>query len=418
MSRQEATQQYMKALKQGRKTYKDCVLHGRYPYPQILDDILDDAMVAGRVDLGVVEIPTGQIVGTRTLGRRSAFAADFMPLLDANTEFAMKWVSLCAAHLGDEGIREPIRCYEYLGRFYVQEGNKRVSVLKSFGAPTISSYVIRVVPQWSEDPEVRAYYDFLEAYRHTSLYQVRFTRPGSFEKLQAALGYDPGHDWTQDERRKFLAGLAWFTEAFEKAGGKALPITPADALLVWLKVYLFDQLMGAKAELQKTVQVLWPDIKGLAEPEPITVTTEEQADEAPGAGLRKFYPYYTQDMIVSVPDEVAQLLQELTREDDARRIRTYRHKAVYSLELLSEIREFPSDEPLPEDILEQSSTRELLYKGLESLPEKQRSRLIAYYFLGMNKVEIAHSEGCNPAAIVRSIQHGEEALKKFFKKFG
>ena len=130
------------------------------------------------------------------------------------------------------------------------------------------------------------------------------------------------------------------------------------------------------------------------------------------------YPYYTQDKIVSVPEEVAQLLQELTREDDARRIRTYRHKAVYSLELLSEIREFPSDEPLPEDVLEQSSTRELLYKGLESLPEKQRSRLIAYYFLGMNKVEIAHSEGCDPAAIVRSIQHGEEALKKYFKKFG
>lgn len=29
--------------------------------------------------------------------------------------------------------------------------------------------------------------------------------------------------------------------------------------------------------------------------------------------LRKYYPYYTQDKIVSVPDEVAQLLRELTR---------------------------------------------------------------------------------------------------------
>ncbi len=284
MSRQEAAAQYQKALKQGRKTYKDCVLHGRYPYPQILDDILDDAMVAGRVDLGVVNIPMDKIVGTRTLGRRSAFAADFMPLLDVNTEFGMKWVSLCQDHLGDEGIRDPIRCYEYLGRFYVQEGNKRVSVLKSFGAPVVASYVIRAIPKWSEDPEVRAYYDFLEAYRHTGLYQVAFTRPGSFDKLQVALGFDPDHDWTQDEQRKFLAGLTWFSEAFDKAGGKELPITPADALLVWLKVYPFSQLSASRAELLKTVQGLWADIKGAAEEEPISVTTED-ADEPPATGL-------------------------------------------------------------------------------------------------------------------------------------
>ena len=65
-------------------------------------------------------------------------------------------MALCAAHLGDEGIRDPIRCYEYMGRFYVQEGNKRVSVLKSYGAPTIPGYVIRVVPAWSDDPAIRA----------------------------------------------------------------------------------------------------------------------------------------------------------------------------------------------------------------------------------------------------------------------
>ena len=133
--------------------------------------------------------------------------------------------------------------------------------------------------------------------------------------------------------------------------------------------------------------------------------------------LRKYYPHYAQDMMVEVPDEVAELLQEFTRAEDARRIRTYRHKAMYSLELINEIREFPAEGPLPEEILEQSHMRELLYKGLRSLPEKQRSRLIAYYFLGMSKAEIARTENCNPATITRSIEHGEAALKKFFKKF-
>ena len=83
--------------------------------------------------------------------------------------------------------------------------------------------------------------------------------------------------------------------------------------------------------------------------------------------LRKYYPHYAQDMIVEVPDEVAELLQEFTRAEDAWRIRTYRHKAMYSLELMNEIREFPAEGPLPEEILEQSHMRELLYKGLRSL---------------------------------------------------
>lgn len=133
--------------------------------------------------------------------------------------------------------------------------------------------------------------------------------------------------------------------------------------------------------------------------------------------LRKSYPNYTHDVMVQVPDEVADLLQELARAEDALRIRTYRHKAMYSLELMNEIREFPAEGPLPEEILEQSNMRELLYKGLQSLPEKQRSRLIAYYFLGMSKAEIARSEGCNPATISRSIERGEVALRKICEKF-
>ena len=37
--------------------------------------------------MGVLEIPTEQITGTKTAGRRSAFAADFMPLLGEDSEF-------------------------------------------------------------------------------------------------------------------------------------------------------------------------------------------------------------------------------------------------------------------------------------------------------------------------------------------
>jgi len=184
VSRQEANELYREALKQGQKHHKKCVVRGSYPYLQVLDEILDDSLVAGRVNLGVLEIPIEQIVGTKTEGRKNAFAANFMPLLPVDSEFAAKWISLCEAHLGEDGIRDPIRCYEYLGRFYVQEGNKRVSVLKSLGAPTIAAYVIRVVPVWSQDPAVERYYEFLQFYEVSQLYQVMFTQPGGYARLQ------------------------------------------------------------------------------------------------------------------------------------------------------------------------------------------------------------------------------------------
>jgi len=282
LSRQEAAAQYGAALKQGRKAYKEALLQGRYPYPQVLDEIISDSMVAGQLDLGVVEIPTDQITGTKTAGRQTAFSAGFYPLLDPDTEFAGKWMDLCQAHLGDEGIRDPIRCYEYLGRFYVQEGNKRVSVLKSYGAPTVLASVIRMIPVWSEDPEILAYYEFLDSYPKTGLYRVRFRRAGSFAKLQKALGFDPDHVWTLEERRRFAAGFTYFQEPFRKLGGDSLPITTADALLVWLKVYSFDQLIRLPAaELSKSVRAVWADIKAL--PEPIAVRTDTPPEgKAPG----------------------------------------------------------------------------------------------------------------------------------------
>lgn len=290
MSRQEAISQYASALKQGRKSYKEALVRGRYPYPQVLDEIISDSMVAGQTELGVMEIPIDQIVGTKTAGRRSAFSADFLPLLDPDTEFAGKWVSLCEAHLGDEGIRDPIRCYEYFGRFYVQEGNKRVSVLRSYDAPTIPAYVIRMIPVWTEDPAVAAYYEFMESFPRTKLYRTRFTRAGSFVKLQKALGYEPDHVWTEDERRRFTAGHTYFQDAFWKLGGRELPVTTADALLVWLKVYHFDDLISLPAaELLKSVKAVWADIKAL--PEPIAVRTgAPEAREEGGLLGRIFRP--------------------------------------------------------------------------------------------------------------------------------
>lgn len=277
MSRQEALEQYQRSLKAGQKCYRADVAHDRYPYPPVLDELLDTSKTAGQVEMGLIEIPAELIVGTKTAGRKSTFASNFMPLMDPDSEFGSKWIQLCSAHLSEQGITDPIRCFEYLGKFYVQEGNKRVSVLKSYEASSIPGNVIRVVPAWSEEPEIQLYYEFMHYYQLTGLYQIRFTRLGSSAKLQAALGYDAGHVWTQDERVMFLSRFSRFRDFFRKQGGEELDITACDALLVWLRVYSFRELKDMTAsELHKSLERIWPDVELQENDSAIVISAEPQ----------------------------------------------------------------------------------------------------------------------------------------------
>jgi hypothetical protein len=133
--------------------------------------------------------------------------------------------------------------------------------------------------------------------------------------------------------------------------------------------------------------------------------------------LRDYYPFYTSDVIVEVPDEVALLLREYTLLEEAYRIRTYRYQAFYSLEGHEGIeRDALMDQPTPEEILEQQQTSELIFKGLSALSEKQRHRIYEHFFLGMSKADIARKEGCSENSVKDSIRRGLRSLEKYFEK--
>ena len=201
---QEAQEEYVLALRQGQREYKARVAAGKDPYPKVLDVILENCQTGAVIDIGVVEIPAEQIVGIKSAGRTNAFSAGFLPLLPQESEFASKWINLCAAHLND-GIQDPILCYEYLGEFYVQEGNKRVSVLRHMGATRIPGVVKRVMPLQDDSERVRAYYEFLDFYRCSGIYTVQFRQPGDYAKLMSFLGKAPGEAWSDREKRTFSA---------------------------------------------------------------------------------------------------------------------------------------------------------------------------------------------------------------------
>lgn len=269
----EASEQYKKALKQGQKYYNSAVSAGRYPYLPVLDELFDELDAVSRTELGLVEVPAERIVGVKVAGRRSAFAGNFMPLLAPDTEFGRKWTSLCAAHL-DEGIHDPVQCCEYMGRFYVLEGNKRVSVLKSFQNPSVSALVTRLVPPLTDEPEVRAYYEFLRFYELSGTYAVSFDRPGGYAKLQAALGLEPDRVWTQEERRRFHSGFARLREALEQSGEGRLALPVGDALLAWLRVYRFSEIFEHSVpELAKIFKSLHTEMESVAHDRPISVST-------------------------------------------------------------------------------------------------------------------------------------------------
>ena len=237
-------------------------------------------MAASQVDVGLVDIPMELIVGTTTAGRKAAFAGNFMPLLGYDSEFSTKWINLCEAHLSETGITDPIVCFEYLGYFYITEGNKRVSVLKSYDSPTISGHVKRIMPEWSDDdPAMQVYFEFLDFYQLAGIYDVKISSKGGYAKLQAMLGFEPDHVWTRDERSEFLYGFGRFKEAFQKLNTEHLPITPGDALLVWLQVNPAATLSQIGTDIQKSLANCWPDVKILANGSPIAVSTSPDSEE-------------------------------------------------------------------------------------------------------------------------------------------
>ena len=227
-----------------------------------------------------MEVPLHLVVGTKTAGRTAAFASNFMPLLPQDTEFATKWISLCLAHLED-GIHDPIRCFEYMGLFYVQEGNKRVSVLKSFGADSIAAHVTRIVPRWVDLPVVRQYYEFMEAFPLTGLYTLQFTRPGSYAKLQTLLGKAPGEKWDDDDRADILSLHNWVAKAYQAHGGAHMKTTADDVLLLLMQRDPLEELKkDTPAGLAKRLDGVWDDVLAMENPAPITVSSAPAAPAA------------------------------------------------------------------------------------------------------------------------------------------
>lgn len=245
---------YVRASKIGKKDYQSKVLKGQLPTLEVLDDILHSKRDYHEVSLGLVNIPLDQIVGTKTSGRSNSFSSNFMPILDVHTEFASKWIAL-SKYQEEEGIADPIIAYEYMNKFYVLEGNKRVSVLKYYGAASIMGTVTRIIPKLTDDINVRIYYEFMDFYALSEINYINFTQLGSYQKLQSTVGKEPDEQWSSNDKMDFRSLFLSFKSIYISLGGNKLEhITDGDAFLAFISLYGYkDLLEKTDSELKELV---------------------------------------------------------------------------------------------------------------------------------------------------------------------
>ncbi|NLK22359.1 MAG: BMP family ABC transporter substrate-binding protein [Epulopiscium sp.] len=277
MHQQELESIFHHAYKMGKTSYSENVARGISGYLPSLDGIVKNSEIASEINLGLVEIPLKKIIGTYSHSRSIAFASNFMPLITGESEFKAKWMALYNAHV-EEGIRDPIKVYEYLNWFYVVEGNKRVSVLKYCDAYGISATVTRLIPKRDEfDPIIKIYYEFLEFNKLTSINSIWFSKEGSFNELGKYIQqYEPNLTAYTDKYKHFMGNFYRpFRELYHKLGGHRLKITTGDAALEYIKIYgVPDEINEYDEEVKSRIKKLMIELEALSEEEAIEVRTD------------------------------------------------------------------------------------------------------------------------------------------------
>ena len=260
---------YKEALKKGQKEKRICINEGRDPYLPSLDKIISSNKILTEIYIGVMQVPAEWIVGTRTTSRANAFARNFMPLLAPQSEFGMKWGELCESHV-EEGIRDSVKVYEYMNRYYVQEGNKRVSVLKFFDAVAVSAEVYRLLPVKDGSKEVEIYYEMLEFFECSKINYLEFSDLGCFKQIQKLMGKAPNEVWNDDDRSHFKTAFYNLKKAFQELNGERVHVTPSDAMLTYMKIYGFSDLTSKSNEqIKDSLLKIWEEVCLLEESESI-----------------------------------------------------------------------------------------------------------------------------------------------------
>lgn len=232
---------YSKARREGLRVYQNAIQSNTDPYLPVLEERVPALSSLSRLSLGIMTISLDRVIGSVSRGRSYAFANGFMPILEGGSEFASKWEHLCES-VEAKGVNQPITVLEYMGYYYVIEGNKRASVMKYLDARDIEADVTRVYPPMSDDPEIVSYYEYCDFCKETGLYAIFFSRPGSYQKLLSLPGVRAGEKWTDDEILSLRKLYHYFAENYlTQTRGKEVQ-SCGDAFLLYLTTFGYEDV--------------------------------------------------------------------------------------------------------------------------------------------------------------------------------
>ena len=255
------TKFYYRARQKGLKAYSQALQQHRDPYLPVLEEKLPNLNSLVHLSLGIQSVPLDRVVGSVSRGRSFAFANNFMPILQYNSEFGSKWSHLYES-MEAEGMRDPAKMLEYLGYYYLIEGNKRISVMKYIGAEYVEADVTRVIPLRSEDPEVIAYLEYCSFSKLTGIFDIFFTKPGSYSRLSGLPGMMSGEEWTQDDILSLRKLYHYFYSAYHTVMQEQPAMPVGDAFLIWLLAFGYQDVRDySLSDVEKSLRLMQEEFR-------------------------------------------------------------------------------------------------------------------------------------------------------------
>lgn len=252
-------EKYAQARREGLREVHALESRGEQPYLNALSDIIPEMNRLSQVPLGILQIDLDQIDGTVTTGRMTAFSRSFHPLLDGGTEFAGKWDSLYES-VESDGLRDPIKVMEYYNRYYVLEGNKRVSVMRCLDAVNIEADVTRILPEYEDSRRYRVYQTYLRFFADTRITSICFSTEEGYDKLYALAGQKVGRAWPKEDAQRLTAVYRMFAAPYVALARGQQPLETADAFLLFLTVNGYEDCMTmVSTEIESRVRRIWQE---------------------------------------------------------------------------------------------------------------------------------------------------------------
>ncbi len=245
--------------------------------------------------VGLREIDVDKIVGTVYPGRTNSFTKGFMPTMEEGSEFAGKWISLYESFL-DIGIRDAIKVYEYMGLYYVLEGNKRVSVLKYSEQAVALADIYRKVPPYDENnEEIKLYYEYMHFEEISGLNNIFFKMLGNADKFLAAVNEETWSDITKENIRSYVYRVERIFDSLRK---KPENYTIGDACVTLFSIFGYENCLEAD-EYQTREQILkaWSEISILDNKEGVSLVTDQSDLEKKNLLSKAFSPKLTKPKI-------------------------------------------------------------------------------------------------------------------------